>query len=79
MEAKAKPVCGRGERNVFCPHYSACLDHAVKHSWDYWVCCDCPHKSVQQPVLDVQSLVDSSVIYYTLPAQIRRRVREEFN
>jgi len=79
MKPKRNPVCRQGDKNVFCPYYGACLDHAVKHSWAYWVCSDCSHQSVEQPVLDDQSLVDSSVLYYSLPSRIHRKVQEIYS
>lgn len=38
------PVQRRGNRNVFCPLYTECLDDAIKGSWQDWDCDDCPHK-----------------------------------
>jgi hypothetical protein len=43
MGRKKYPVHARGDRNVFCPKYNSCLDHAVKYGWEYWACLDCQH------------------------------------
>ncbi len=29
-------------RNLYCRHYDACLDHAVKQGWEGWSCLQCP-------------------------------------
>jgi hypothetical protein len=44
MNGACKPTPRKGERNVYCPLYKGCLDHAVKESWAYWACGDCQHK-----------------------------------
>jgi hypothetical protein len=31
-----------GHRNLYCLHYDACLDVAVKADWDSWTCEKCP-------------------------------------
>lgn len=31
-----------GHRNLYCLHYDACLDLAVKEDWDSWTCEKCP-------------------------------------
>ncbi len=31
-----------GHRNLYCLHYDACLDVAVKLDWDSWSCEKCP-------------------------------------
>ncbi len=31
-----------GHRNLYCMHYDACLDVAVKLDWDSWSCEKCP-------------------------------------
>jgi hypothetical protein len=31
-----------GHRNLYCVHYDACLDVAVKLDWDSWSCEKCP-------------------------------------
>jgi len=30
-----------GQRNLFCVHYDACLDEAVKQGWGGWGCVTC--------------------------------------
>ncbi len=47
MEPKANPVCKRGERNIFCPFYSDCLDHAVNQFWQHWSCTQCLYRKIK--------------------------------
>jgi hypothetical protein len=37
-----------GHRNLYCFHYDACLDVAVKLDWDSWSCEKCPLFHVQE-------------------------------
>ena len=30
------------DRQLFCPHYDACLDVAARHGWDDFSCRQCP-------------------------------------
>jgi hypothetical protein len=43
MNQQANPIPKRGERNIYCPFYGECLDHAVKYSWQSWNCAHCAH------------------------------------
>ena len=53
MGQKKYPVHTKGDRNVLCPYYSNCLDHAVKFGWEYWACMDCQHKRNQNIVVSL--------------------------
>jgi len=44
MNAKANPIAEKGERNIFCPFYSKCLDYAINFFWKFWSCTQCPHR-----------------------------------
>lgn len=33
--------CGMVSRNVFCRHYSECLDHAIRMDWPGFSCGNC--------------------------------------
>jgi hypothetical protein len=35
-------------RNLYCLHYDACLDVAVKLDWDSWSCEKCPLFAVHE-------------------------------
>jgi hypothetical protein len=47
MELNPNPICKKGERNIYCPFYSDCLDHAVNQFWRYWSCFQCPYKNIK--------------------------------
>ena len=49
MAPHANPLRNDGERNVFCPHYSGCLDYACKRYWDFWSCEYCAHRKNSKP------------------------------
>jgi hypothetical protein len=44
MNAKRNPVWRKGNRNIFCPFYTECLDHVIKRTWEDWNCDDCRYK-----------------------------------
>jgi len=75
VEPKAKPIPKRGERNIHCPFYNDCLDYAVKHSWQSWNCCQCPHK-VMQSTTECEYDVNDTGPYYDLPPNVARRIRK---
>ena len=74
MSIKRRPVCKKGERNVLCPHYSDCLDEAVKKSWQYWDCGECRYKSIQESSFEMMRSVNDSVAYYDLPTKIYAKI-----
>jgi hypothetical protein len=43
MNYNENPVHTRGDKNVFCPYYDNCLDHAVELHWECWTCQHCQH------------------------------------
>jgi hypothetical protein len=57
METKTmSPYESQGERNVFCPYYSECLDMVIKKSWMYWSCSECEHfNHVEEPEIPLNS------------------------
>lgn len=66
MDDARKPLRRKGERNVFCPLYNGCLDHAVKESWEYWTCRDCRHKLDQGARPEMQLITSDSIEYPVL-------------
>lgn len=40
------PTGGPEGRNLFCPAYSVCLNHAVMAGWDDWTCRRCPRFAI---------------------------------
>ena len=66
MDKACKPLKRRGERNVFCPLYNHCLDHAIKESWEYWTCRDCRHKLDQGARPEMGLMASDSIEYSVL-------------
>lgn len=63
MNTERNPVRRRGNRNVFCPLYTECLDDAIKGSWQDWDCDDCPHKLNHKNEPDPLLAVTRSIEY----------------
>ena len=74
MELKSNPIHKLGSKNIYCPYYEECLDHAVEGRWKYWSCSECPHKVTQQRRLSEVRTVHDSVVYYQVPSQIFREL-----
>ncbi len=75
MELLANPINRPGDRNVDCPHYRSCLDHAVKFAWNYWDCSDCDFKVLAEsmPILDCSP--HNADLYYSLPNDIYSKMQ----
>lgn len=71
MEPKAKPIRKRGERNIYCPFYSDCLDYVVNHLWQSWSCSECPHRSMRSITQCECKLKDTSPCYDLPPHVVR--------
>jgi len=69
------PIHNQGYRNVFCPYYRNCLDHAAKLYWECWSCLECHHKQNQNSVLDVMLSQDGDYPYYSLSPSIYDKVK----
>ena len=61
-----KPIHAQGHKNVFCPYYRDCLDHAAKYHWGYWSCLECKHKQKQRSATDVLLSPEGDYPYYSL-------------
>jgi hypothetical protein len=73
MSVKPSPVCRKGDRNLYCPNYGECLDHAVDHKWRTWNCSECAFKEIQEPIPAVRTVNDSNICYElpkTLPQEV---------
>jgi hypothetical protein len=73
MSVKPSPVCRKGDRNLYCPNYGKCLDHAVDHKWRSWNCSECAFKKIQEPIHAVRTVNDSN-IFYELPRTLPQEV-----
>ncbi len=66
MIKDSNPSPIKGERNLFCPHYRNCLDHASKNYWEYWSCQDCVHRLETESVTETLVLPQHPDIYYSM-------------
>jgi len=49
MDLKPRPLHQFGTKNIFCPRYEECLNHAAKNDWEYWNCSVCAYRQRQEP------------------------------
>ncbi|MEE9401657.1 MAG: hypothetical protein V3V47_00510, partial [Desulfobacteria bacterium] len=77
MEPRPKPIHRLGNKNICCPFYGNCLDHAAKRHWQSWDCSECPHKQRQQAI-KADQITDGFGPYCELPPGIYRHFREKF-
>jgi len=75
MGKDKNPVHNKGYRNVFCPYYRNCLDHASKHYWECWTCLDCRHKQEQKTPIDVMLSPKGADPYYSVSPSLGRKKR----
>ena len=47
MRKRCNPHQQKGERNLFCDHYSNCLDYVIQNGWPVWDCTWCTYKRNQ--------------------------------
>lgn len=66
MDQNQNPVHMNGSRNVFCPYYSDCLNHAAKRHWEYWACFECQYQQEQNFNADVRLFSVNDTTYYSL-------------
>ncbi len=78
MEPMLNPIHKLGDRNLYCPHYGECLDHAVDHRWSSWDCSECLHKSTQESVCSVFTVPDPDP-FYELPDRIHGEAGYRFD
>jgi len=69
MRPTPNPIHKSGTRNVFCPYYDECLDHAVERRWKYWKCSECPNKLRQLSPGHVRTIHDWSP-YHEFPLRL---------
>jgi hypothetical protein len=69
MEPSINPVQSFGEKNIYCPHYRGCLDHAAKNSWDSWECENCGYKYITKALEDIQISTHDGLPYYSVGRQ----------
>lgn len=72
MKRNPLPVYTNGERNIFCPHYRECLDHAAKRRWKSWACSECIHLTTEGP-LDIIFTTGGQTPYYRVSPDIHTK------
>ncbi len=74
METKPNPICKRGERNIYCPFYSDCLDNAVNQFWQHWSCSKCPYRKIKS-LAELEYGANSELLDYEFSPDIIRKIR----
>ena len=74
MDANANPIPESGERNVYCPFYSNCLDLAVRYGWESWGCAECPHKLTRSSHTEYEYECNHTDTHFDLPADVFREI-----
>lgn len=75
MDQNQKPTHIKGFRNVLCPYYRSCLDHAAKNYWEYWACLDCRHKNIEILITDILVSTSSCDLDYPLSPAFYKKKR----
>ena len=74
MSKNLNPKHYQGYRNVFCPYYGDCLDHAVKNWWEHRTCLDCQHRDKEcRASADLSQ--DDETPYYQISSAIEKALR----
>jgi hypothetical protein len=73
MEPKPNPICKRGERNIFCPFYSDCLDKAINQFWQCWTCSTCAYRKTKS-IDEAEYSADGEEIEYNFSPDIIRKI-----
>lgn len=60
---KPNPINRLGTKNILCPYYRNCLDHAVSRFWQFWDCSECTHKAEQESLGLGRSVHDPNLEY----------------
>jgi hypothetical protein len=69
MDQNPTHIRKNGKKNVFCPYYKDCLNHAAKLRWENWDCSECPHKLTQHPI-EIDRETSGFYPYAELPLRI---------
>lgn len=74
MDLNPNPIRRNGTRNIFCPYYGGCLNHAAKLHWESWACFNCHHQLMKESGIEGPFSSSDSTPYYTVSAEIYRKV-----
>jgi hypothetical protein len=75
MKQNHNPIHSKGDKNILCPHYRDCLDHAAKNHWESWSCIDCHHKLTSKSHTDILVTRSEAAMCYNLPHNICKMIR----
>lgn len=78
MHGNCNPAPEAGERNVFCPYYDHCLDHAIKKAWNTWDCAHCVHRFMSTQMTEVIDREREASPHYTIPLAVERFLQEAY-
>jgi len=78
MQPKPNPVNDTGEKNIYCPYYDFCLNHAAHNLWNAWKCSDCAYKTEKKAFSNLQIRDHESAPLYTLAPEISKKLRLSF-
>jgi hypothetical protein len=70
QQIELTPARKGGRRNIFCPHYSECLDLVIQKQWMSWGCRGCRHRFDESGRAELQCGTEHAVPYYELGTSI---------
>jgi len=77
MHSGGHPVQRPGERNLRCPYYNDCLDHAAKSFWEYFTCSECAHRSQKHSMSNGLDPGNHGGTSFEIPPSILKGILEE--
>jgi hypothetical protein len=78
MQPEPHPVNDTGEKNINCPHYGFCLNHAAHNLWNAWTCSDCVYKTEKKAFSDLSLQGHGAAPFYSLAPEISKKLRLSF-
>jgi hypothetical protein len=63
-------------KNIDCPFYTTCLDHAARQYWPSWDCSKCEHRSDREKI-SLDGCGSGPALYLELPSELYRRMKGE--
>ena len=76
MKPRPKAALRSHKKNIYCPFYRNCLDHAAKRHWKSWDCSRCPHKS-KKTKGDAAGVPGTGSDVFEVPGRIARTISGE--
>ena len=72
MKPGLNPVHQKGDRNIYCPHYGACLDYAIEVAWQYWNCSDCNERKNHAARPDFRFRSGDTIDYFDVTLELHK-------